>query len=85
MSWANLKGPMSHNVPIEQAGAKLVELVGNLKPGDEIVLTEHDQPIARIVPSQSRRLPRKPGSCKGMLIIQHEDEEHLKDFGEYMP
>jgi antitoxin (DNA-binding transcriptional repressor) of toxin-antitoxin stability system len=76
---------MSHTVSIEQAAARLGELVGTLKPGDEIVLTEHDQPIARILPSERKRLRRKSGSCKGMLIIHQEDDEHLKDFGEYMP
>ncbi len=73
---------MSHSVSIEQAAAKLAELVGMLKPGDEIVLTEHDRPVARIVPSPRNRVHRKPGSCKGMLIIH---QEHLRDFAEYMP
>jgi antitoxin (DNA-binding transcriptional repressor) of toxin-antitoxin stability system len=76
---------MSHNVPIEQAATKLAELVEMLKPGDEIVLTDHDQPVARIVPSGRKRLRRQPGSCKGMLILREEDEEHLNDFREYMP
>ena len=76
---------MSHTLSIEQAGAHLSELVGMLQPGDEIVLTEHDQPIARILPNKSIRLRRRPGSCKGMLLIRQEDDEHLADFGEYMP
>jgi antitoxin (DNA-binding transcriptional repressor) of toxin-antitoxin stability system len=76
---------MSHTVSIEQAAAKLAELVGMLKPGDEIVLTDHDRPIARILPNQPAPSKRRPGSCKGMLIIHQEDEEHLKAFAEYMP
>lgn len=75
---------MSNSIPIEQAATHLAELVGNLKPGDEIVLTEHDRPVARILPSQSKTVRRKAGSCKGMLIVQREDDEHLKDFREYM-
>jgi hypothetical protein len=27
---------------------------------------------------------RKPGNCKGMLTIAADDNEHLKDFEEYM-
>jgi len=76
---------MSHMMSIEQAAAKLAEVVGMLKPGDEIVLTDHDQPIARILPSDRRGVRRKPGNCKGMLIIRQEDDEHLKHFSEYMP
>jgi len=75
---------MSHIVPIQKAAANLTELVGMLRPGDEIVLTENDQPVARIVPSKSNQVHRKPGSCKGMLAIIREDDEHLKDFSEYM-
>ena len=29
--------------------------------------------------------PRKPGACKGLLTIVHDDDDHLKDFSEYMP
>lgn len=76
---------MSNSIPIEQAATHLVELVGNLKPGDEIVLTEHNQPVARILASRAKPVRRKAGSCKGMLIVHHEDDEHLKNFGEYMP
>lgn len=75
---------MSHTVPIDQAVAKLAELVGMLKPGDEIVLTEHDLPIARIIPDKPSRSRRQPGSCKGMLIVHREDDEHLADFKGYM-
>jgi antitoxin (DNA-binding transcriptional repressor) of toxin-antitoxin stability system len=76
---------MSNSIPIEQAAIHLAELVGKLRPGDEIVLTEHNQPVARILPNRSKLVRRKAGSCKGMLIVLQEDDEHLKDFGEYMP
>jgi antitoxin (DNA-binding transcriptional repressor) of toxin-antitoxin stability system len=76
---------MSHTVSIEQAAARLADLIGMLKPGDEIVLTEHERPVARIIPSTPTVVQRKAGSCKGMLIIRKEDDEHLDDFKEYMP
>ena len=76
---------MSHTISIEQAAANLAELIGQLKRDDEIVLTRHDQPVARIVPSHPVRSRRKAGSCKGMLVVHQEDDEHLKDFAEYMP
>lgn len=76
---------MSHTISIEQAAAKLSELIGALRPGDEIVLTRHEQPVARILPSRATRSRRMAGSCKGMLVIHQEDNEHLKDFAEYMP
>jgi antitoxin (DNA-binding transcriptional repressor) of toxin-antitoxin stability system len=83
--WAmdsNRKRLMSHTVSIEHAAARLADLIGMLKPGDEIVLTDHDQPVARIVPNKPTNSIRKPGSCKGMLIINQDDDEHLDDFRE---
>ena len=76
---------MSHTIPIEQAGANLTQLVEMLKPGDEIVLTNQSGPVARILSSKATRIHRRPGVCKGMLTIVEEDDEHLKDFAEYMP
>ncbi|HYT87757.1 MAG TPA: type II toxin-antitoxin system prevent-host-death family antitoxin [Gemmataceae bacterium] len=76
---------MSTTVSLEEAKARLVELIEQLTPGDEIVITRQDEPVAKLLPSDSRRKPRQPGNCKGMLTILSEDEEHLEHFQEYMP
>jgi antitoxin (DNA-binding transcriptional repressor) of toxin-antitoxin stability system len=75
---------VSQNVPIDLAGSHLGGLVRALGPQDEIVLTENDKPIARIVPSLTTT-PRIAGSCQGILTILQEDSEHLEDFKEFMP
>jgi antitoxin (DNA-binding transcriptional repressor) of toxin-antitoxin stability system len=72
-------------VTIDQAAAKLREIVGALGPDDEIVLTRDDQPVAKIVGQPARPAIRQPGNCKGMLTIVSEDDEHLNDFKDYMP
>lgn len=73
-------------VTIEDAQARLVELIDQLPPGGELVITQRDQPVAILVrqtaPSSQ---PRQPGSAKGVLTIVQEDDEHLKDFAGYMP
>ncbi len=75
---------MSLTISIEQASAQLGGLVRALGPNDEIVLTDNDKPVARIVPSDTH--PRRvPGVWKGMLTVVSEDDEHLEDFREYMP
>ena len=75
---------MSHTLSIEQASAQLGGLVRALGPNDEIVLTDNDKPVARIVPStpNSKRIA---GAWKGILTIVDDDDEHLEDFKEYMP
>jgi antitoxin (DNA-binding transcriptional repressor) of toxin-antitoxin stability system len=72
-------------ITIEEAQAKLPELIDNLTPGEELIITRNDQPIAKLVGQWRPALkPRQPGSAKGKLIILAEDDEHLEDFKEYM-
>jgi prevent-host-death family protein len=75
---------MSTTVTLEEAKARLEELVEHLAPGDEIVITQKEQPVAKLVSSRPPRKPRQPGSGKGMLTIVSDDDEHLEDFKEYM-
>jgi antitoxin (DNA-binding transcriptional repressor) of toxin-antitoxin stability system len=72
-------------VTIEEAQANLPEIIDKLAPGEELIITRNDQPIAKLVGQRPpARKPRRPGSAKGMLIILAEDDEHLEDFKEYM-
>jgi antitoxin (DNA-binding transcriptional repressor) of toxin-antitoxin stability system len=75
---------MSLTISIEQASAQLGGLVRALGPNDEIVLTENDKPVARILPNDENHR-RKPGAWKGMLTVVKEDDSHLDEFREYMP
>ena len=71
-------------VTIEEAQTRLPELIAALKPGEEVVLTRDDLPVARLVPVPPAKPQPRFGSCKGMLTIVAEDDEHLADFKEYM-
>jgi len=72
-------------VTVEEAQAKLPELIEKLAPGEELVITRNNQPLAKLVLEKPPvRKPRQPGSAKGKLIIMTEDEQHLEDFKEYM-
>lgn len=72
-------------VMLEEAQAKLPELIDHLTAGEELVITRNQQPIARLLAKEKpKRKPRKAGNCKGMLTIVADDDEHLKDFEEYM-
>ena len=71
-------------VTIQEAQAGLLDLVHKLAPGDEVVITEDNQPVAKLVASRTDKPRPMPGRCKGMLTILAEDDEHLEDFKEYM-
>ena len=73
-------------VTLQEAQAKLPDLIHKLTPGDEVVITENNEPVAKLVREKSAVLQRpQPGLCKGMITIVADDDEHLKDFAEYMP
>ena len=71
---------------LAEAQAQLPEVIHRLQTGDEIVITEGNQVVAKIV-GERRPLGRRPEPRlgKGMITIVAEDDEHLKDFKEYMP
>ena len=74
-------------VSIQEAEAKLSELIRNLKPGDEIVITDNNQPVARLVPAvgNPQRKPRQPGTLRGTVTYMAPDfDAPLEDFKEYM-
>jgi len=72
-------------VTIEEAQAKLPELIDHLAAGEDVVITRNQQPVARLMAeAQPQRSPRKAGSAKGMLTILAHDDEHLQDFAEYL-
>lgn len=58
-------------------------LFGKLGPGEEVIITKDDQPVAELR-SLATGKP-KFGSCKGISTIVVEDEEHLEDFKAYIP
>lgn len=72
-------------VTIQEAQAKLRNLIHNLSPGEELVITENNQPVAKLVAPPAQKAYPLPGRGKGMLTILVEDDEHVEHFEEYMP
>lgn len=73
-------------ITIEEAQANLAGLIAELKPGEEVLITQQDRPIARLmVEPNNARAPRRPGSAVGKLTIVEDDDTHLDNFKEYMP
>jgi antitoxin (DNA-binding transcriptional repressor) of toxin-antitoxin stability system len=71
-------------VSIEQAQLKLRELIEKSAHGEPVFITQDQKPVAEL---RSVPVPKPApvfGSCKGMLTIISDDEDHLGDFAEYM-
>ena len=74
-------------VTLEEAQTRLAEIIERMTPGEEIVLTRDDQPVATIkaTPSVTRRAPRL-GTLKGsILYIAPDFDEIPEGFEEYLP
>jgi antitoxin (DNA-binding transcriptional repressor) of toxin-antitoxin stability system len=67
------------SVTIEEAQKTLPDLIAKLKPGDELIITRNQQPVAQMKAIDEAAQPRF-GSCQGKLVIVAEDDEHLEDF-----
>lgn len=75
---------MSTLITLEEAQAKLAEIITRLAPGEDVVITQDAQPIAAVHRIHKEQPRPRFGNCKGMLTIVAEDEEHLEDFREYV-
>jgi prevent-host-death family protein len=80
-------------VTIQEAQARLAELVEDLAPGDQVVITRDDRPVARLVGAAPAELPatavprlRRLGTLEGTVTyIAPDFDAPLDDFAEYMP
>jgi len=75
------------SLSIQEAQAKLPDLVHALTFGDEVVIIENDRPVARIVSAADRPqgAPRRPGTLRGTVLYMAPDfDAPLEEFKEYM-
>jgi antitoxin (DNA-binding transcriptional repressor) of toxin-antitoxin stability system len=62
---------------IEDAQASLSAWISKLKPGEELLITEQNRPVARLVAEPHPiSQPRQPGSAIGILTIVEDDDAH---------
>jgi prevent-host-death family protein len=78
---------MSTTITIDEAQVRLKELIHRLAPGEEVVITENHQPVAKLVselPMPTK--PPRPGSGlrKGVITYMAPDfDAPLEDMKEY--
>lgn len=77
---------MSVMITVEEAQAKLKEVIGKLAPGEEVVITDNQQPVARLVGERRERPPRPaPGAGHGSILYMAPDfDEPMDEFKEYI-
>lgn len=70
---------------LDEAQTRLREIVAGLQPGEEVVLTENGQPLAKLVKTARTSWPCKAGSAKDTIHWMAPDfDAPLEEFKEYM-
>ncbi len=76
---------MPATITVEEAQARLREVIDNLALGQEVVITDNEQPVAKLVGERPGR-PRRPapGAGKGSILYMTPDfDEPMEEFKEY--
>lgn len=72
-------------VTLQEAQSRLPEIIQQLSPGDELVITENNRPIAKLARAESKQQwPCQAGSAKGKIHMAPDFDAPLEDFQEYM-
>ncbi|MFN0056054.1 MAG: type II toxin-antitoxin system Phd/YefM family antitoxin [Planctomycetales bacterium] len=75
-------------VTLEEAQANFPEIIHQLFPGEELVITENQKPIAKLISEHPQALmPLRPGPglCKGMIAYMAPGfDAPQEDMKEYM-
>jgi prevent-host-death family protein len=66
-------------VDISVAALHRTRLVNEVAAGEEIVIVKAGEPVARLLPVEPRREPRKPGLLKGKIWIADDFDEPLPE------
>ena len=73
-------------VTLEEAQAHLAQLIEQIQPGEDVLITRDQKLVARLVAEPRReQQPRRPGTLKGTVLYMAPDfDAPLEDFKEYM-
>jgi antitoxin (DNA-binding transcriptional repressor) of toxin-antitoxin stability system len=73
-------------ISIQEAQATLPQLIHGLSPGEEIVITDNDRPVAKLMSAgpQLRKAPMLGTQPGTVLYMSPDFDAPLDDFKEYM-
>jgi prevent-host-death family protein len=66
-----------------EAQVHLAELVREAARGEEVILTDGGEPVAKIIPITRARKRRQFGSARGLIHVADDFDAPLEDFRDY--
>lgn len=73
-----------HAIDLNHARTQLPELVRQAARGEDVILTEGGEPVAKIIPVTRALTPREFGSARGLIHMSDDFDEPLEEFKDYM-
>ena len=76
---------MPTSINVHEAKTHFSKLLTRVQTGEEITIAKAGRPIAKLIPIQTERKPRQPGTAKGKIWIAPDfnaplPEDILKSF-----
>ena len=73
-----------HEVRVEKISTiSLPDLIDSVVGGDEVIFTQNDMPVAKLVAVRRDKPRPQYGSAKGMFVMAADFNDPLPDFDEY--
>ena len=73
-----------YRIELEKAKAEIASLLQTALDGEEVVITQNEQPVLKLARIPSAKSHRQSGSAKGLITMSDDFAEPLEDFAEYM-
>ncbi len=70
---------MTTTVSVHEAKTHLCRLLNRVAAGEEIVIAKGGKPVAALVPLRPAATTRRPGSCKGRIVVGEDFDAPLPD------
>jgi antitoxin (DNA-binding transcriptional repressor) of toxin-antitoxin stability system len=71
-------------VTLKEAQAHLPQLLDDLKPGEEVLITDGGSPLAHVKKAERTAWPCKAGSARGKISMAPDFDAPLEEFKECM-
>ncbi len=73
-----------YQIELEKAKTQIATLLQSALDGEEIVITQNEQPVLKLVAISAIKPRRQSGSARGLISMSDDFDKPLEDFAEYM-
>ena len=73
-----------HQIDLHEAKQHLADFIDMALGGEEILITQDEQPVLTLIRVAAPKARRKAGSAKGLITLASDFDAPLEDFRAYM-